>query len=128
MSSDFAATSAVKARKPHVCEECGRIIEPGETYHRTAGSWEGDFFTNVACAHCNVFRKHINQADDYYNEGYFGGASPWVENGYYAQCDLPGSSWEQRLALYRMSQHFRGRWRDRGGALRPVPTEPGAAA
>lgn len=121
---NFASTIQRKARKAHTCEECWRIIGPGEIYHRTAGSWEGDFFTIKACAHCNVFRKYIDQADDGYNEGYFGGASAWVDNGYYAACDLPGSTFEERLGLYRMARHFEGRWRDRSGELLPVPEEP----
>jgi hypothetical protein len=124
MSSDFAATEAVTARKSHVCEECWRTIHPGETYHRTAGSWEGDFFTIKACAHCNVFRKHIDKADDGYNESYFGGAHAWVDNGYWHEIDLPGTTFEQRLALYRMARHFGDHWRDRNGNLRPVPPDP----
>lgn len=121
---NFAATKSRKARKAHNCDECGRPIEPGETYHPTAGSWEGDFFTIKACAHCNVFRKHINAADDYYFEGYYGGASEWVANGYYSAGDLPGLPWAQRLGLFRMARHFERRWRDRNGALVPVPTDP----
>ncbi|MBT2537234.1 hypothetical protein [Arthrobacter sp. ISL-69] len=121
--SDFATTKAVKARKPHTCEECWRIIEPDETYHRTAGSWEGDFFTIKACGHCDRFRKHINEADDYYHEGYYGGAGAWVENGYYSAGDLPGLTFAQRLALFRMARHFEGRWRDSSGRLRPLPDD-----
>lgn len=120
---NFANTVARKARKPHTCEECWRTIDAGETYHRTAGSWEGDFFTIKACAHCNVFRKYIDQADDGYFEGYFGGASAWVENVYWNYADLPGTTFEQRLALYRMARYFQGRWRDRNGDLRPVPSD-----
>lgn len=121
---DFATTIARRARKPHRCEECFRTIHPGETYHRTAGSWEGDFFTVKACAHCCAFRKHIDRADDGYNESYFGGAGAWVDNGYYATCDLPGTTWAQRLGLYRMARHFQDRWRDGEGQLRPVPAGP----
>jgi hypothetical protein len=122
--SDFAATKATKARATHQCEECWRTIHPGETYHRTAGSWEGDFFTIKACGHCCAFRKHISEADDYYYECYFGGVSVWVENGYTDPTDLPGTTWEQRLGLYRMARHYRGRWRDTSGHLRPVPADP----
>lgn len=120
---DFATTIARKARKRHVCEECFRSIHPGEAYHRTAGSWEGNFFTIKACAHCQIFRKWIDKADSGYNESYFGGAGEWVANGYWSQLDLPGTTFEQRLALYRMSQHFRDHWRDRRGELRPIPAD-----
>ena len=128
MSSNFAATKSVKARKMHHCEECFRRIEPGETYHRTAGSWEGDFFTIKACGHCHVFRKYIDAADDSYRECYFGGAGAWVDNGYLDPTDLPGTTWAQRLALYRMARHFRDRWRLPDGSLRPVPDDLAVAA
>jgi hypothetical protein len=121
VSSDFASTKPVKARKHHNCDECGRVIEPGETYRRTAGSWEGDFFTNVACGHCDVFRRQVNRADSYYNESYYGGLGEWVANGYYSAGDLPGLTWARRLALYRMSRHFEQRWRQPDGQLRPLP-------
>lgn len=124
---DFATTTARKARKPHRCEECFRTIHPGETYHRTAGSWEGDFFTLKACGHCCAFRKHIDRADAYYYEGYFGGVSTWVTEGYADPTDLPDTTWPQRLGLYRMARHFRDRWHDRNGQLRPVPADPAAA-
>lgn len=120
---NFASTKTVRARKAHSCEECGRTIHPAETYHRTAGSYEGDFFTNVACGHCSVFRRYIDRADSNYCEGYFGGTGEWVANGYWSASDLPSTTFEQRLALYRMAQHFRDRWRDRAGELRPVPTD-----
>jgi hypothetical protein len=120
---NFASTKTVKARKRHVCEECFRSINPGETYHRTAGSWESDFFTNIACAHCHVFRKHINEADDDYNESYYGGAGEWVANAYYSSTDMRGTTWAQRLALYRMGRHFSDHWRDRRGELRPIPAD-----
>jgi len=128
MSADFAATKAVKARKSHKCEECFRWITPGETYHRTAGSWEGDFFTIKACAHCNVFRKHIDEVDDNYHESYYGGAGEWVANGYWSAIDLPGTTWIERLGLYRMARQFASKWGQRDGTLVPVPAEPKAVA
>jgi hypothetical protein len=128
MSNDFASTKQVKARKHHNCDECGRVIEPGETYRRTAGSWEGDFFTNVACGHCYVFRKHISRADDCYFEGYYGGAHEWVCNRYISAGELPGTTWEQRLGLLRMTRQFERRWRDRSGALLPIPADLDLAA
>lgn len=44
-----------KARKPHVCDECGRTIEPGETYSYWNSIQErGDPpTTHKMCAHCN---------------------------------------------------------------------------
>jgi len=121
--TDFAANKPVKARKIHICDECQRRIQPGETYHRTAGSWEGDFFTNKACAHCDIFRKHVFNVDDYYHESYYGGLGEWVANGYWSAVDLPGTTWTQRLNIYRMAHHFRSRWGERDGSLVPVPAD-----
>ncbi|AYR01590.1 hypothetical protein PP639_gp090 [Arthrobacter phage Seahorse] len=123
MSSDFAATKAVTARKQHDCDECGRIITPGETYDRTAGSWEGGFFTNVACVHCAALRRRVNRVDDGYFESYYGGLSWWVGEVGWHPAEIPGPNWEARLALYRMARHFKDRWRDHSGNLRPTPPD-----
>lgn len=121
MSQDFAATKQQKARTTHTCDECFRDILPGETYSRAAGSWEGDFFTNVACAHCAVFRKSIDNFDDNYFESYYGGVPWWHENAYFSEGEIHGATFGQRLGLFRMSRHWQTRWRDRDGNLRPIP-------
>lgn len=41
----FQTTSIHMARKAHRCETCRDLIEPGTTYIKTAGVWEGDFYT-----------------------------------------------------------------------------------
>lgn len=127
MSNDFASTKQVKARKAHKCEECWRTIEPGETYHRTAGSWEGDFFTCVACAHCAALRKRVDKVDPNYFESYFGGLGTWIGEVGWSAVEIPGPTWEDRLALYRLTRHFGDRWRDKAGRLRPVPADPAQA-
>lgn len=70
MSDNFAATKYPTARVPHKCHECGRTIGRRERYAKTAGLWEGDFFTNIACLHCAIARMIVDHHDDYYSEGY----------------------------------------------------------
>lgn len=40
-----------RARKAHRCGECGRRIEPGETYRKTSVIGDG-FYSGKTCAHC----------------------------------------------------------------------------
>jgi hypothetical protein len=42
------------ARKEHRCDECGRVIRPGERYRVAAGKWGGDFSTCKRCPHCEA--------------------------------------------------------------------------
>lgn len=41
-----------KARKSHKCCECGRMIQPGETYRHLWGVWEGEAKTFKTCDAC----------------------------------------------------------------------------
>lgn len=41
-----------KARKPHVCYECGSQIFPGERYTVSKGLWEGVFEEYKRCLIC----------------------------------------------------------------------------
>jgi ribosomal protein S27E len=112
---DFNSTIYRTARKAHRCEECGRTIEPGERYSRTAAVWEGDFFTNVACLHCARARMVADYADNYYNEVYYGGLSEWVDN-------------DDQDETLRIRAGFRARWRYQSGALMPLPESPWSGA
>lgn len=57
--TEFSSTRKVRARKPHHCDECGGVIQPGETYDRCAGKWEGDFYCNVICELCaQIWKCH----------------------------------------------------------------------
>jgi hypothetical protein len=44
--------SKPKARKPHKCCECGRMIQPGETYRNLWGVWDGEPKTFKTCEAC----------------------------------------------------------------------------
>lgn len=55
--SDFFDSRSSTARKRHRCFDCGRAIEPGETYYRLAGVWEGNFWAAQECEHCMAFHR-----------------------------------------------------------------------
>lgn len=56
---EFIDVRHVKASKPHKCCECGRQINPGECYERTAGKWEGDFHMFKTCEQCEDLRESL---------------------------------------------------------------------
>ncbi len=48
-----------KARKPHKCGECGRLIQPGETYEHVWGVWDGRPDTFKTCSGCVGLRDYV---------------------------------------------------------------------
>lgn len=54
----FYDRRVVTARKRHRCEECSRVIEPGQRYEYASGLWEdcfGVFKTCIACVNGRDF-------------------------------------------------------------------------
>lgn len=47
----------VKARKDHICCECGETIKKGELYENVVGVWKGDFHNFKTCAPCARIRE-----------------------------------------------------------------------
>ena len=43
-----------KARKSHLCNECGRTIARKEPYHFLSGLWDGRFDSYKTCLHCQI--------------------------------------------------------------------------
>jgi hypothetical protein len=54
---EFQEIKDVKARKPHKCVECRRVIEKGETYQRYSGKFDGAVFTDHTCEECASIRS-----------------------------------------------------------------------
>ncbi len=50
-----------RARKPHICCECGRQIEIGEIYQKAAGIWEGSPQSFHTCAECWEVREDLRE-------------------------------------------------------------------
>lgn len=95
-----------KARKRHICGMCGRIIHPGETYHRMAGLDGGSAWTHKECAHCKVMvrlvQDRLNEYEDY-------------------DIDLLLDFDPETLSEARVKAMFYKRWTRRDGSTWPVP-------
>jgi hypothetical protein len=121
--ADFATTRQVRARKAHKCGECFRAIDPGDTYERAAGVWEGDFWDLKTCAHCAAFRTIINQVDTEFSDTMYGGIHAWVDNVGSSPAEL--AYYYSRiktytlLSLHRWSRQFGHHWHY---GIDPIPT------
>lgn len=94
-----------RALKTHMCHECGRTIDAGETYWRGACLGEGAPSTWKRCAHCRALIREIDVTNW---EGLIYPAWPWTTD--------PGNWTEARwLASCRKG------WRTRDGRLLPIP-------
>src|ERR1700679_2736602 len=62
-SGDFCDISYRKARKPHKCCECGKVINPGEKYEHYWGKFDGDTAAIDTCIICAEI------ADAFYCDG-----------------------------------------------------------
>lgn len=51
-----------RARKPHRCCECRRVINPGEQYHVAFGVWNGDPRRFKWCAQCHALRVTLDES------------------------------------------------------------------
>lgn len=58
--AEFSNREIVKARKEHVCCECGGVIPKGSRYERTAGKWDGEFAAYSTCELCVEVRMHFS--------------------------------------------------------------------
>ena len=56
---EFYHRAERKARKSHRCAECGKAIQPGETYEKASGKWDGSFCQFKTCCRCTALREHI---------------------------------------------------------------------
>lgn len=117
-----------RARKEHRCMECGRVIEPGETYRYWTGVWEGDVVTNKMCAHCQAvidLGHAITGCPKVWNVGVLYDRDP--ELGFVANClhdeghDLRDGDRALLLACYEGAKR---RWRHDNGMLMSRLTLP----
>lgn len=54
---EFCDVMTRKARKVHKCYECRGTINPGDSYERTAGKWDGEFTEFKTCELCAELRQ-----------------------------------------------------------------------
>lgn len=57
MTADCTFTRPVRARKAHRCCECRVVIEPGTTYTRTSGIWDGRPYSHPYCPPCSELER-----------------------------------------------------------------------
>jgi hypothetical protein len=104
-----------KARKPHKCSECHRVVAAGETYRRIFGVWDGIAQTHFWCAHCCAGQAAYAALDD-------------------CHCYCFGELWSdideaahsaKNFAIYRLFLGARRKWTYRRGPkkgqLVPIP-------
>jgi hypothetical protein len=97
-----------KARTQHRCSDCGRIIEPGETYRRGVG-FDGTAWTWKDCAHCEAVLHMYDLAwDGEYNPDHF--------------VEWTSERTTDSVAELRHAAGYRMKWRTRLGTLLPIPT------
>lgn len=56
--------SRPKAKKRHKCCECRGWIEPGETYWRVRGIWNGEAKTFLMCGDCEDLKEWAGDGAD----------------------------------------------------------------
>ena len=52
-----------KARKKHICCECGSEISPGEKYHKFTGIWDGELNSFKTCSICESIKVEVLAED-----------------------------------------------------------------
>ena len=57
--NDFYREKIRRARRPHACVECRRVILPGESYQHASGKSDGSVWTAKTCAECAEIRKAL---------------------------------------------------------------------
>lgn len=106
-----------KARKVHLCSECARKIQPGETYNLQVAQWEGTVDDYKTCQHCEVAKRWLTQeCGGYLYQG--------VEE------DISEHASEYRnIGLWRLVVGFRRNWgRFDGQGLMALPKMPPLSA
>lgn len=106
------------ARKAHICNQCSRVIQPGETYVYWTSAYDRDLMTTKECLQCHAFSADLFAAgvvgEDLYSGSDCYPYLPEVEHNY----GMPaGDVWVARLALYLRQ------WRDDAGNLATYPSD-----
>jgi len=99
-----------RARKPHHCDECGRTIQPGETY-RTCVGLTDHWYGNKSCGQCTAALHWLTVVC----RGYLLG-DILDELAQHTEEPHPIST----LALARLVVRMRKKWLRRDGTLWPV--------
>lgn len=104
-----------RARKPHKCTECGRVIDPGERYHFEAVLFDGAVGPHKTCEHCSVARNWLG-----WECGGFVYGEVAEEIREHAEEYWPNHATK---LLLRLDAGLKARWRRTDGSLWRVPTQ-----
>lgn len=99
------------AVKQHRCGECGRTIEPSETYTQMRARAEGRWYGGKECAQCHEARRWLVEVCD-------GWLLTDVLNDLECHLDEPKPIWS--VSLGRLVIRMRKRWRRKDGSLWPA--------
>lgn len=102
------------ARKPHVCSECRRQIEIGETYYWSRGLMSGDgWWKTKQCAHCEVGKDWLTKE-----------CGGWCFDMVREEVHEHAEDYRS-FGLYRLSVGANRKWqRFDGAGLMPIPKMP----
>lgn len=98
-----------RAKKPHKCTECNRVIGAGEVYLLEKAILDGDFETYKTCAHCQVARAWLMVE-----------CGGWLYRGVYEDIAEHVSDGKGTAAV-RLLIGMRRKWGKKDGALMRVP-------
>lgn len=102
------------ARRPHLCEECGRSIQAGERYSYAAGLYDHQWNTHKSCAHCAVGQEWLGQE-----------CGGFIHGGVWEDIEAHNDEYPAlRIPLRRVALSARRRWRWFNGQTMRVPTLP----
>ena len=73
---EFIVQEDRKARKPHKCCECDKVIQIGEKYEHARGKFEGEMWTADTCLICREI------AETFYCNGRMFGGELWEDMEY----------------------------------------------
>ncbi len=104
------------ARKEHRCDECRRVIQPGEQYHRQRNIGEDGPYVWKCCRQCRSLLQDL-WANDYRGDDdrHF----PLLPDVDWPDVALLGPVWLHRIVLWKRQ------WRRRG-ELASYPVSPQA--
>ena len=67
-TADVCEVLTPRARKTHLCGECGCAISPGETYERAKLLFDGRWSTHLTCKTCVRVRDSLFSCGGYYGQ------------------------------------------------------------
>ena len=102
-----------RARQEHKCDECGRVIAPGERYEAVAGlDYDDHWWKAKCCEHCQWARGWLNvQCNGFVYHGVREDLEEHWDEDYLLR----------DLDLGRRIIGMRRKWQRKDGSLMPVP-------